>query len=181
MRILIRIMGFHVPGFIKKKKLEELFNLTAGAFKQEEPTLKGLSYEELLQQYALFTKDQAERYIHSGQPLEEVKNRLYRNSFRLGQNLRKSLGIVTWNEAVTALQIIYKLIKIDFQCNAKGEMSINQCYFSEIYSGEVCKLISSLDEGLTAGLSGGGKLQFEQRITEGCSYCKGRLNKGELE
>ena len=173
--MLLKIMQLYVPEFIKKKKLNELFRLTADAFQTELPELKGkgTSFAGRLSGYALFTKEQAESHLQSGRPLEEVKRRLYQNSYILGQNLRKSLRIVTREEAVTALKVIYKLIGIDFQCDRQGGIIIKRCFFSQYYSGEVCKLISSLDEGLAAGLSGGGRLCFSQRITEGCGCCKG--------
>lgn len=171
-------MQLCMPEFIKKKKLNELFRLTADAFQSELPELDGLSFTECLSKYALFTREQAESYLQSGRPLEEVKHRLYQNSCFFGQNLRKSLRIATWEGAVTVLEVIYKLLGIDFQCDRQGELIIKQCFFSRYYSGEVCRLVSSLDEGLTAGLSGGGRLCFNQRITEGCSCCKGFLDRG---
>lgn len=51
-------MRFYIPEFIKKKKLNELFSLTADAFQSELPELKGLSFAERLAGYALFTKEQ---------------------------------------------------------------------------------------------------------------------------
>lgn len=176
--MLLKVMQFYIPEFIKKKKLNELFSLTADVFRSELPEFKGLTFAERLSGYALFTKEQAENYLQSGRSLEEVKQRLYQNSCIFGQNLRKSLHIITWEEAVRALKIIYKLIGIDFHYDKQGEIIIKQCFFSKYYSGEVCRLISSLDEGLAAGLSGGGKLCFKQRITEGDSCCKGFLDKG---
>jgi len=177
--MLLKIMQLYMPEFIKKKKLNELFCLTADAFQSELPELRGLSFAECLSKYALFTKERAGSYLQGGRLLEEAKHRLYQNSCIFGQNLRKSLHIVAWEEAVTALKVIYKLIGIDFQCDRQGEIIIKQCFFSKYYSGEVCNLISSLDEGLAAGLSGGGRLSFNQRITDGCSCCKGYF-RGEL-
>jgi len=52
---------------------------------------------------------------------------------------------------------------------------IKYCGFSRFYTGRVCRLISALDGGTFAGLSGGGKLEFSQRITEGHDCCRGRL------
>ncbi|ATW23567.1 hypothetical protein [Candidatus Formimonas warabiya] len=176
--MLLKIIQFYMPEFIKKKKLNELFRLTADAFQSELPELQGFSFAACLTKYALFTKEQAERYVQSGCPLEEVKHRLYQNSWIFGQKLRKSLQIGTWEEAVTALKAIYKVIGIDFQYDRQGEIIIKQCFFSKYYSGEVCSLVSSLDEGLAAGLSGGGRLCFYQRITEGGSCCKGYFSGG---
>ena len=176
--MLLKIIQIYMPEFIKKKKLNELFCLTADAFQSELPERRGLTFKECMIKYALFTKELAESYLQSGHPIEEVKNRLYQNSYIFGQNLRKSLHIVTWEEAVTVLKVIYKLMGIDFQCDRQGEIIIKQCFFSKYYSGGVCKLVSSLDEGLAAGLSGGGRLYFNQRITEGGSYCKGYFRGG---
>lgn len=176
--MLLKIMRFHIPGFVKKKKLQELFRLTADAFQSEPPELKGLSFARCLTEYAIYTRKQAQNYLQSGQPLDAVKFRLYQSSCFFGRNLRKRLGIVTWEEAVTVLQLVYKLIGIDFQYDRQGEFIISRCFFSRYYSGEVCRLMASLDEGLAAGLSDGGRLYFFERITEGGSGCKGYFCKG---
>lgn len=179
--MLLKIMQIYIPEFVKKKKLNQLFRMTADAFQSEPPILGGLSFAECLSKYAIFTKEKVESYLQGGGPLEEVKHRLYQNSYNMGQNLRKNLHIKTWEEAVIALNMIYKLIEIDFQYDEKGEIIISKCFFSKYYSGVICKLISSLDEGIAAGLTGGGRLCFHQRITEGCSCCKGSLEQGALK
>ena len=91
--MLLKIIQFYIPEFIKKKKLNELIYLTADAFQSELPELRGLSFAECLLKYALFTKEQAESYLQSGRPLEEINHRLYQNSCIFGQNLRKSFHI----------------------------------------------------------------------------------------
>lgn len=172
--MLLKLLQLYIPGYIKIKKLKELFRLTADAFQSEPPELGGLSFEECLLKYALYTREQAEGCLQCGDQIEAVKSRLYQNSYCYGQSLRKSLHIASREEAVTLLGIIYKLIGIDFQCDKQGEIIIRQCLFSKYYNGGVCGLISSLDEGLAAGLSGD-RLHFNQRITEGGSCCKGYL------
>lgn len=172
--MLLKIMQIYIPGFIKKRKLYELFCLTSDAFNCELPELRGLNFERLLLKYALFTKEQAERCLQSGFQLNEIKQRLYQNSYLFGQNLKKSFNITTLEEAALLLETVYKLIGIDLNYKRQDEIIIKQCFFSKYYSEEVCKLISSLDEGLIAGLTGR-RLCFYQRITEGCSCCKGYL------
>ena len=50
------------------------------------------------------------------------------------------------------------------------------------YSAAICRLISSLDEGAAFGLSAGGSLRFEARLTEGSPCCRGRwVFKGDPE
>ncbi|MHB1346015.1 MAG: hypothetical protein ACYCXK_00850 [Candidatus Humimicrobiaceae bacterium] len=175
MSMLLKIMQLWTPEFIREKKLGELFCLTADAFQSVLPNLRGLPFEECLSKYALFTKEQAESYLLSGGTHDETKYRLYKNSCIFGQKIRKNLNIHTQEEAFRALKVIYKLIGIDFQYDSQNGFIIKQCFFSKYYSGNVCKIISSLDEGLTAGLSNGGRLFFDQRITEGSSCCKGYL------
>lgn len=191
--MLSKILRLYTPGFIRKKKLKELFYLTADAFQTGLPELEGLSFTESLSEYALFTGAQAERCLQSGCSVEEVKTRLFENSFFFGKNLRKSLHIMNWKESVEALETVYRIIGIDIHFSGRGgsaaskrgvspeqeEFVIGQCFFSRYYSAETCGLISALDEGLAAGLTGS-RLFFTQRITEGCCCCKGNLNRGDF-
>jgi hypothetical protein len=172
MNILLKIAEIYVPTFIKKAKLKELFECTAAAFNCPVPELKGLSFDECLVKYAEFTKEEAEKALQSGHDLHQIKQRLYQNAYRLGQNLRKSFHVTTTQDVMTMGRILYRVIGIDFQGTGQGEMTINHCFFSQFYSSQVCQIISSLDEGVFAGLSGGGQLAFSQRITEGQQCCK---------
>ncbi|HRU42313.1 MAG TPA: hypothetical protein P5021_10055 [Candidatus Diapherotrites archaeon] len=177
--MLLKIIQIYVPEPIRKRKLNELFRLTADAFQCGPPELRGLSFADCLSKYALFTREQAESYLAGGAPIEEIKHRLYQNSFIYGQDLRKSFHISEWEESVKALGIIYRLIGIDFHYEGQGEFIIKQCFFSRYYTKEACMLISSLDEGMAAGLSGGGRLCFNRRIAEGFGCCKGFLRQGD--
>ena len=155
--MLIKIMQIYMPEFIKKKKLTELFRLTADAFETEMPELRGLTFRECLRKYAFFSKEQAEHCLQCESKLEEVKSRLYHNSLIFGKNLRRSLHVKTWDESVAALKAFYQFIGIDFEYGGQNAFVIRRCSFSNYYSAGVCVLISSLDEGLAAGLSNGGK------------------------
>lgn len=188
MNYIIKILQFYIPESIKNKKLDDLFSLTADAFGIEPPELRELPFSVRLAKYADFTKEQAEGILEwEGSPeerksrLSAVEGKLYQNSLLYGRELRKSLKINSREQALEALELIYRIIGIDFRYEGRnasqnsrpGGFTVKACYFSGYYSAEVCKLISSLDEGLAAGLSGGGRLSFDQRITEGCSCCKG--------
>jgi hypothetical protein len=187
MNYIIKILRFYTPEYIKNKKLDDLFDLTAEAFQADVPVLRGLSFAERLAKYACFTRDQAVKVLNREGPPEDRKNRieaiegkLYQCSFLLGKDLRKSLHIKTWEQAVEALELIYRIIGIDFhyegrdalQGDGQDGFTVETCYFSDYYSAEICGLISSLDRGLAAGLTGCG-LGFNQRITEGSGCCKG--------
>lgn len=174
--MVLKIMQSCMPEFIKKKMLKQFFRLTAEAFRKEMPELKGLCFDECLTNYALFTREQAETYLQQERLAEEVRNRLYQNSCAFGKKLARGLGVKNRNEAVEMLKAAYKLIGIEFHYVGEGEFVIEKCFFSRFYSGEVCAFISSLDEGLAAGLSVDGRMCFHQRITEGACYCKGSFN-----
>lgn len=180
MNFRMKIFDLYVPAFLKKRILGQLWGLTARSFGCEAPQTKGFSYKECLKEYAAFTKREAERAIHQNQELEAIKDRLYQNACQLGQELKKKFRIRHKEEVMTMSRILYRLIGIEFQGNNKGDVTISRCFFSKFYSKEVCQIISSLDQGVAAGLSGGGKLHFYQKITEGKDCCKAHfgLDKG---
>lgn len=174
MNLLVRTIQVHVPAFIRRKKLLELFDLTAAAFRGEAPVLEGLGYEECLLQYAQFTRQEAEKAIQQGCD-REAKGRLYQSALQMGQNLRKSFRISTTADAMDMARILYRGLRIDFSGTSQGEITIRRCFFSQFYSSVVCDVISALDSGVMAGLAGGGQLVFSQRITEGKDCCKACL------
>jgi hypothetical protein len=185
----------YIPEYIKNKKLDDLFRLTADAFKTEIPELRGLPFQDRLAEYACFTRDQAEKYLNWEGADEERKSRidaiegkLYQSSFLFGEDLRKKLHIKTGEQAAEALQLIYGIIGIDFRyereiiagSGSPDRFTVKACLFSEYYTAEVCALVSSLDAGLAAGLSCG-RLSFTQRLTEGCSCCMGFFGAGSTD
>jgi hypothetical protein len=74
-------------------------------------------------------------------------------------------------EVLSVGRALYRAIGIDFEGRG-GSVVMHTCYFSRFYDAEICRVMSSLDEGIAAGLSGGGKLIFAQRITEGKPTCE---------
>ncbi|MBM3236442.1 hypothetical protein FJZ31_09105 [Candidatus Poribacteria bacterium] len=172
MSLLLKIRQFHIPAFIKKKALKKLFTCTALAFGCETPPIKRLPFRECLLQYALFTKEKVEEAIQHGRDLQALKSQLYQNAYQLGQELRKSFRITRIEEVMSMGKILYRILGIEFRGSVQGEVTISRCFFSRFYSSQVCQVISSLDEGVVAGLSGGGRLTFYQRITEGQECCR---------
>jgi hypothetical protein len=162
-----------VPSFLKKKKLIGLFNTTADAFQCRAPDLKGLSFNECLKRYAIFTSNKAEESIRLANDLE-VKNRLYKGAYILAQGLKKSFRVNSVDDVMKTAKLVYRILDIEFDNDQKGGVLINRCFFSSFYSIQACQIISSLDEGLLEGLSGG-TFRFSQRITEGKECCRARL------
>ena len=175
MNLRLSALKIYIPAFIKKKKLDELFRLTALAFGCETPERRGNSYRERLKSYAIFTKFEAEKCLREGGDLTEVKTGLFQNAYRMGREIRRNFRLRSPGEVMEMSRILYRFLGIDFEGKAGGDVTIKSCFFSHYYSPQVCRLISSLDEGLAAGLSDGGRLDFSQRITEDKDCCKARL------
>ena len=175
MNLLLRVLPHDLPAFIREEILSELFEATAEAFECQAPELDHLSYDEYLRAYALFTTEQAEKALQAGRDVPAIKAQLYQNAYRLGRNLRNWLGVDEMDEVMELGQILYRAIGVEIQGDAQGDVTVNRCYFSQFYSGRVCDLISALDDGVFSGLSGGGRLAFSQRLTEGRECCRAKL------
>lgn len=164
-----------LPDFVKKKKLSDLFLMTARAFECEVPRLRGLSYRDRLEAFALFTKEEAEKCLEKGKDPEAVKTGLFQGAYAMGFKIRRLARLRTPAEIMEMSRILYRILGIDFEGKTEGDVTINRCFFSRYYSSPVCRLISALDEGLASGLSKGGRLTFSQRITEDKPCCKARF------
>ncbi len=106
-----------------------------------------------------------------------MQSRLFKNASRIGRQLRMDFK-VSAAEVMRMGAIVYKMLGIDFHGEPGGSIVIRRCFFSSYYSSRVCRLISSLDEGLLVGLAGGGRLSFSRRITEGDECCLAYLEPG---
>ncbi len=177
--ILPALSELRLPPFLKKIALNRLSRATAAAFGRPAPALKGLSFNESLGKFALFTQEEAGKAALSKEALPVVQARLYGSGFAWGRLLRRLLHVTGRQEAMALGRVLYRALEIDFEGNSKGEITIRRCFFSNYYSSQVCGVISALDQGILAGLSGGGRLQFYQRITEGAKCCKACLLRKE--
>jgi hypothetical protein len=173
--LLLRLLRLPLPDAVKSRVLGELFAATADGFGRLPPELSGLPFDERLRRYAVFTSDEAERCLCDQRDVDSVRERLHGNARRLGERLRPVLRITGIDEALGAGRALYRIIGIDLEPGAHGEITISSCYFAGFYSAAVCGLISALDEGLFEGLTGGGRLEFYERMTEGCETCRARL------
>ena len=172
MSLLVSVLQIYMPDYVKKRALTQLFSYTAAAFEAEVPPIAGLDWHESLAQYARFTQAHAEERLRDGRQVEAVAQRLYRNAVEMGQLHSKWLRLGTVQDVMAIGRVLYRILDIDLQGDARGGVVINRCYFSRFYSGEVCRLMSAMDRGLFAGLSNGGELIFSLRITEGQPCCR---------
>jgi hypothetical protein len=172
MGLLVSVLGIYMPEYIKKSALTQLFNFTAAAFEAKVPPLAGLDSQEVLAAYGLFTRDHAEQRLRDASAGEAVKQCLYRSAVEMGRRYEKWLRPRTVQDVMAIGRVFYRILAIDFQGDARGEVVIDRCYFSRFYSCEVCRFMSAMDAGLFAGLSKGGELMFTSRITEGHPCCR---------
>jgi hypothetical protein len=174
MNLALEALEIYVPPGLKKRLLRELYRATAQALSQSPPHLGRLSYRDLLESYAVFTKNEAIKLLDGRGPVDAAKDRLYRNAFALGERLRKRLRPRSTREVFVLSRILYGILGISFE-GGEDEVIIRRCYFSPFYTADVCRLVSAIDAGVAAGLSGGGRLEFSQRITDGADCCRARL------
>lgn len=180
MGLALKILEIYAPPGIKKRILRELYLATARAFGAPPPRgLSRLSHAALLESYASFTGSQTERVLQDAKRTALVAERLYLNARALGERLKRALRLRTTGEVLAVSRILYAALGIDFEGREPGEVIIRRCYFSRFYTADICRVMSSADAGVAAGLSGSGSLAFSQRITEGGDVCRARLVFGE--
>jgi hypothetical protein len=163
----------------RRRGIEQLFAATAAAFGSPAPQTKCRGAKGLLRQYALFTREQAGAAIDWDRDLQALDRRLFDAGFALGSEYRRRLRVRGFNAAMAAARIIYRGLGIDFKGRPDGEVEIRKCAFAAFYAPRVCALVSSLDRGLLAALTGGGEMKFRERLTEGAAACLACITGGE--
>jgi hypothetical protein len=175
MKSLIRILVTFAPEAIKRRELRRLFSVTASGFGSPVPALAGLSFDQCLMEYARFTRTESLKLCTPGASCEDACKRLFSGGESLGRRVRKMCRIASLEEAVCAMSILYSTIGIRAGSNEESAMDITSCYFAGIYSPEICSIMSSLDDGIFAGLSGGGRLRFGKRLTDCSDRCSAAI------
>ncbi len=171
MNVRLGLAALGLPFPIRNKMFGEFFGLTARSFGAAVPDLRGLSYRRRLALYREFTFERAAQ-AQPGTPAgNAAEAKLGENGRAFGLRIRKLLRVETAAEAMAAARILYRSVGIDFAGEARGEIAIRRCYFAGRYTPGVCRLVSALDEGVLAGLHGGGRLEFRSRLTDGAAAC----------
>jgi hypothetical protein len=176
MNLRLTLARLYLPAGVRRRKLEELLQLTARAFEADPPSVEGLSLEGMRRRYAEFSKEAAERALARPDGLAPIRRRLFDEAARLGREIARELGVSTPHEVVTAARVLYRGLEIDFRGDGQGDIVIRRCSFSRHYSPEVCRLMSELDAGILSGLAGGGELEFTHRLTEGSDCCSAHFS-----
>lgn len=159
------------PDFFRRRQIQILMDLAAESFGVPKEKLRKGSAEKALRQYAGFTC----LCMDAGAEEEE---KLYQDAYRLGDKIRQITGLTEDEDLHRLIILLYRNIGIKMRIKGNlgtehaGEVTVTKCYFSRVYSPEECRLMSFVDSGIVAGICGGGKLRFSQRITEGCESCR---------
>lgn len=175
MSLRLRLVRLYLPPGLQKRKLAELVRLTARAFDVAPPSLDGLSLGEMRRLYAGFSREMAERALSDPGGPAAARRRLFDEALRLGRDLGRELGVSTPRDVMAAARVLYRGLDIDLEGGPAGDIVVRRCSFSRHYSAAVCRLMSSLDAGILAGLAGGGELEFSERLTEGSVRCRARF------
>jgi len=171
MSLRLACLEIWTPHRLRRSLLDELVVRVATAFGCPPPSWRARAYDARLREFAAFTAREAE-----AAPADErsrLEEALRRGAEELGRELRRRMGVETGDEARRAMTLLYRHIGIVARIGADGEVLVEECFFSGCYSPGVCRLMCAVDDGVAAGLSAGGSLTFQRRLTEGATACRG--------
>jgi len=174
-KLLATMLDVYTPPFVRRQAVRALVQSTAAALEVDPPALGGMSADALLRRYAEFSASQVAAQIEGGRDMAAVEQRLYEAAVALGRRFGGPFRIRSMKDMQTVGRVLYRMLGIDFESDERGEVIIRRCFFSQAYSAQVCQVMSAMDRGLFAGLSGGGQLEFSGRITEGQCCCRARF------
>ena len=158
-----------MPKRLRCLELQLLLNVTARGFGAAAKGIWFLPYERALREYAAFTADR-----------ENVDPaRLRAAAFAAGRKIRRVTGLDDREDLERLIFALYRGIGITMTGRLPGEITVSSCYFGRFYTPERCALMSQADEGIIAGILGGGELTFTERISEGRRRCAACFEKGE--
>jgi hypothetical protein len=191
MTLRLALIRRAAPERLKSRLLDELALVTAEGFGCPRPQWTGRRFDARLAEYERFTAANAEELLarHDAAATDAARERLHRGAVRLGGTLRRQLGVRSDEEALEALAVLYHHLGIEMEVDRHGSeadrfdsevdrpggLVVTRCRFASSFSEPVCGLVAGLDEGIAAGLSGGGRLEFVERITGGSACCRARF------
>lgn len=150
----------------RRIELQLLMNLTASAFGKSTRRIWTLPNDKALQAYAEYTYE----YLKDGAD-DQLLQRMNEKAYKMGRLLRKAFFLRTQDAIEDFTIALYRNIGIQLEGHAPGQLCFRRCFFSKYYTPDICLAASALDDGIIRGLSGCGRLTFQQRITEGCDCC----------
>ncbi len=171
-RLMLRLLSSRLGADFE---IRTLTRQTAAVFNMDAPRVKGISISKQLKNYACFTSNAARQAIENGEDLNELHQELYHMACGLGESLIRWMKPADERERQAIFVLLYRNLGITIREKRPNEFCVYKCYFAAFYSPEICDVISGIDQGIFAGILGGGTLTFHQRITEGCPVCRADL------
>ena len=178
MSVRLRMVPDPPPDVVRRWALRALFRATADAFASPMPDVRVWSSGRLLEAYAARSDELARDVLATGDRRLSVEARLRSNTERLGRRIRMILGVRSTDDALDVARRLYALIGIDLQGGERERVVVTRCSFASRYSPEVCRVMAAADAGLFAGLTGGARLTFVDRMTSGAPACVASLTTG---
>ncbi len=157
----------------RRIELQLLMNLTARALGQKPKRLWTLPNVEALRAYAKYTSSNL-----PAEADEALLERMNTEAYKMGRLLRRLFMISNDASAQRLIMALYHNIGIKMSFSGSQQLCFHRCYFSRLYTPQICRVASALDSGIICGISGwpAKHLQFSQRITEGCKCCRAQFN-----
>jgi hypothetical protein len=177
MTLRLRAFAAIPPSLLRPFVVRSLLRHTAEAFGTPSPSLRRMPGRDMLRALAEFSDANARSALLSGtrRHLDAARRDLWGSAHRLGRRVRGFLGVRTTADVMVAARALYRMLDIDLRGSAAGDVVVARCSFARVYAPEVCAVMSALDAGVFAGLTGGRRLAFSRRITEGAPACLARL------
>ena len=172
MSVRLTLLRLHLPAPVRRAILRELIAAIARAFERPRPPTSGLSSEELLACAIDVSHRWSEDALGGAAHRSEVEERLFSEAFALGLRAKRRLRIETEEEGLSAARVLYEAIGIELRAGRAGALVVPRCAFARTYGPGVCELMSAMDSGLIAGLTGAAGLRFIERLTEGAPACR---------
>lgn len=151
----------------RRIELQQLMNLTARALGKPAQRIWTLPNDEALCRYAEYTRDSLQTDAD-----EQLLLRMNDEAAKMGRLLRKVFLLKRQSDVRRVIIGLYRNIGIELEGQIPGMLCFRRCFFSQYYTPDICLAASAIDEGIMRGLTGQGRLTFQQRITEGCKQCK---------
>ena len=142
----------------------------ARAFDVAPPLVSWRDPAEALSTFREFSAALCERFDGDRGVLEK---RLFTRASRLGGFVRRVTRPDS-REAAALFCWLYGALDIDASRVGDGDIIVTRCFFGSRYSCDTCATMSSFDSGFFYGLTGEGRLVFEERITQGSSCCRAK-------
>lgn len=180
MNLRLALLRLHLPARLRAAGLRDLAAAVATSAGTHPPDFAACRPGEALGRFVEFMGESARVRAGTigmtGDCAGDADARLERAALDVGRRLRDRLGVATRAESLVALALLYRAIGIDWRTSPEGAVTVCRCAFASRFDPEACRFASALDRGVVAGLTGGGRLRFDERITEGRPACRARID-----